>query len=437
MSRGGKTSRIPGFYKLTPKERLQMVKEFANLTDEEVELLRRFGALDEALANRMIENVVGVFQLPLGIAVNFLINGKDYMIPMAIEEPSVVAAASNAAKMTRAGGGVYTMSTGSIMIGQIQLLDVEDPYGARFEILKAKDEILQIANEMDPVLVKLGGGAKDLEVRVVESDAEVMGSRVGSMLVVHLLVDVKDAMGANAVNTMAEAVAPRLAAITGGRYRLRIISNLADKRLVRAWTRIPPEAVGGEEVAKGIVEAWAFADADPYRAATHNKGIMNGVDAVVIATGNDWRAVEAGAHAYAARTGRYKPLSTWEIDEEGYLVGSLEMPLAVGIVGGATRTNPLARIAIKILGVKSAQELAEVIGAVGLIQNLAALRALAAEGIQAGHMRLAARSIAMSAGAAGEKIEVVARRMIEEGKVTFSRAKEILEELRGEEQASS
>ena len=437
MSRGGKTSRIPGFYKLTPKERLQMVKEFANLTDEEVELLRRFGALDETLANRMIENVVGVFQLPLGIAVNFLINGKDYMIPMAIEEPSVVAAASNAAKMTRAGGGVYTMSTGSIMIGQIQLLDVEDPYGARFEILKAKDEILQIANEMDPVLVKLGGGAKDLEVRVVKSDAEVMGSRIGSMLVVHLLVDVKDAMGANAVNTMAEAVAPRLAAITGGRYRLRIVSNLADKRLVRAWTRIPPEAVGGEEVAKGIVEAWAFADADPYRAATHNKGIMNGVDAVVIATGNDWRAVEAGAHAYAARTGRYKPLSTWEIDEEGYLVGSLEMPLAVGIVGGATRTNPLARIAIKILGVKSAQELAEVIGAVGLVQNLAALRALAAEGIQAGHMRLAARSIAMSAGATGEKIEVVARRMIEEGKVTFSRAKEILEELKSEEQASS
>jgi len=437
MSRGGRTSRIPGFYKLTPIERLQRVKEFANLTDEEVELLRRFGALDEALANRMIENVVGVFQLPLGIAVNFLINGKDYMIPMAIEEPSVVAAASNAAKMTRAGGGVYTMSTGSIMIGQIQLLDVEDPYGARFEILRAKDEILQIANEMDPVLVKLGGGAKDLEVRVVESDAEVVGSRIGSMLVVHLLVDVKDAMGANAVNTMAEAVAPKLAAITGGRYRLRIVSNLADKRLVRAWTRIPPEAVGGEEVAKGIVEAWAFADADPYRAATHNKGIMNGVDAVVIATGNDWRAVEAGAHAYAARTGRYKPLSTWEIDEEGYLVGSLEMPLAVGIVGGATRTNPLARIAIKILGVKSAQELAEVIGAVGLVQNLAALRALAAEGIQAGHMRLAARSIAMSAGATGEEIEVVARRMIEEGKVTFSRAKEILEELKGEKQASS
>jgi len=430
MSKGGKTSRIPGFYKLTPKERLQRVKEFANLTDEEVELLRRFGALDEALANRMIENVVGVFQLPLGIAVNFLINGKDYMIPMAIEEPSVVAAASNAAKMTRAGGGVYTMSTRSIMIGQIQLLDVEDPYGARFEILRAKDEILQIANEMDPVLVKLGGGAKDLEVRVVKSDAEVVGSRIGSMLVVHLLVDVKDAMGANAVNTMAEAVAPKPAAITGGRYRLRIVSNLADKRLVRAWTRIPPEAVGGEEVAKGIVEAWAFADADPYRAATHNKGIMNGVDAVVIATGNDWRAVEAGAHAYAARTGRYKPLSTWEIDEEGYLVGSLEMPLAVGIVGGATRTNPLARIAIKILGVKTAQELAEVIGAVGLVQNLAALRALAAEGIQAGHMSLHAKNIAVMAGAVGDEIDLVAERMVRDKIIRVDRAREILEEIR-------
>ena len=423
MSGEERTSRIPGFYKLKPEERLQRVKEFANLTDEEAELLRRFGALDEALANRMIENVIGVFQLPLGIAVNFLINGRDYMIPMVIEEPSVVAAASNAAKMTRAGGGVYTMSTGPIMIGQIQLLDVQDPYGARFEVLKAKDEILQIANEKDPVLVRLGGGAKDLEVRVVDS-------KVGPMLIVHLLVDVRDAMGANAVNTMAEAVAPRLAAITGGRFRLRIISNLADRRLVRAWTRIPPEAVGGKDVAKGIVEAWAFADADPYRAATHNKGIMNGVDAVVIATGNDWRAVEAGAHAYAARTGRYKLLSTWEIDEEGYLVGSLEMPLAVGIVGGATRTNPLAKIAIKILGVKTAQELAEIIGAVGLVQNLAALRALAAEGIQAGHMSLHAKNIAIMAGAVGDEIDLVAERMVRDKIIRVDRAKEILEEIR-------
>lgn len=419
----GRTSRIPGFYKLTPEERLRRVAEFANLTPEEQELLRRFGALDEATANRMIENVVGVFQLPLGIAVNFLINGRDYLIPMAIEEPSVVAAASNAAKMTREGGGVYTQSTESLMIGQIQLVGVKDPYGARLEVLRNKEEILRIANEQDPVLVKLGGGAKDLEARVIES-------RLGPMLIVHLIVDVKDAMGANAVNTMAEAVAPKLASITGGRFRLRIISNLADRRLVRAWARIPVEAVGGREVAEGIVEAWAFADADPYRAATHNKGIMNGIDAVVIATGNDWRAVEAGAHAYACRFGAYKPLSTWELDEKGNLVGSLELPLAVGIVGGATRTNPLAKISLKILGVRSARELAEIIGAVGLVQNLAALRALASEGIQAGHMSLHAKNIAVMAGAVGDEIDQVAERMVREKRVRVDRAKEILEELR-------
>ena len=418
-----KTSRIPGFYKLSPEERLKIVAEFAGLTEEEMDLLRRFGGLDEATANRMIENVIGAFQLPLGIAVNFLINGRDYLIPMVIEEPSVVAAASNAAKMTRAGGGVFTMSTGSLMIGQIQVLGVKDPYRARFEILKNKDEIIELANERDPVLVKLGGGAKDLEVRVLES-------KVGPMIVVHLIVDVKDAMGANAVNTMAEAVAPRIASIAGGRFRLRIISNLADKRLVRAWTRVPPEAVGGKEVAEGIVEAWAFADADPYRAATHNKGIMNGVDAVVIATGNDWRAVEAGAHAYAARDGRYRPLSRWELDDKGYLVGTLEMPLAVGIVGGATKTNPLARISLKILGVKTAQELAAVIAAVGLVQNLAALRALAAEGIQAGHMSLHAKNIAVMAGAVGDEVDKVAEIMVREKCIRVDRAKEILEKLR-------
>ena len=420
-----KTSRIPGFYKLTPEERLKKVAEFADLTQEEQDLLRRFGALDERIANRMIENVIGVFQLPLGVAVNFLINGKDYMIPMVIEEPSVVAAASNAARMTRAGGGVYTQSTESLMIGQIQLVGVKDPYGARLEVLRNRDEILELANECDPVLVKLGGGAKDLEARVIET-------RLGPMLIVHLIVDVKDAMGANAVNTMAEAVAPKLASITGGRFRLRIISNLADRRLVRAWTRIPPEAVGGREVAEGIVEAWAFADADPYRAATHNKGIMNGVDAVVIATGNDWRAVEAGAHAYACRLGCYKPLSTWELDEKGNLVGTLEMPLAVGTIGGATRTNPLARISLKILGVKSARELAEIIGAVGLVQNLAALRALAAEGIQAGHMSLHAKNIAVMAGAVGDEIDRVAEIMVREKCVRVDRAREILEKLREE-----
>ena len=418
-----KSSRIPKFYRFPPEERLRIVAEFAGLSGEEVKLLKKTGGLGLDIADRMIENVIGTFQLPLGIAVNFLINGKDYLIPMAIEEPSVVAAASNAAKMAREGGGIRTQSTSPIMIGQIQLLGVKDPYSARFEILEAKKEILEKANECDPVLVRLGGGAKDLEARVVES-------RVGVMLVVHLLVDVKDAMGANAVNTMAEAVAPRLASIAGGRFRLRIISNLADRRIVRAKVRIPPKAVGGTEVAEGIVEAWAFADADPYRAATHNKGIMNGVDAVVIATGNDWRAVEAGAHAYAARTGRYKPLSRWEIDEEGYLVGTLEMPLAVGIVGGATRTNPLARISLKILGVKTARELAEVIGAVGLVQNLAALRALAAEGIQAGHMSLHAKNIAVMAGAVGDEIDRVAEILVKERKIRVDRAKEVLEELR-------
>ncbi|MEM3897837.1 MAG: hydroxymethylglutaryl-CoA reductase, degradative [Nitrososphaerota archaeon] len=420
-----KTSRISGFYKLTVEERLRIVAEFAGLSDEEVELLRRYAALDRETASRMIENVIGTFQLPLGIAVNFLINGRDYMIPMVIEEPSVVAAASNAARMTREGGGVFAQSTESLMIGQIQLVGIKDPHAARLEILRHRDEILKIANEQDPVLVKLGGGARDLEARVLET-------RLGPMLIVHLIVDVRDAMGANAVNTMAEAVAPRLASITGGRYRLRIISNLADKRLVRAWTRVPPEAVGGKEIAEGIVEAWAFADADPYRAATHNKGIMNGVDAVVIATGNDWRAVEAGAHAYACRYGVYKPLSTWEIDEKGNLVGSLEMPLAVGIVGGATKTNPLARVCLKILGVKTARELAEVIGAVGLVQNLAALRALAAEGIQAGHMSLHAKNIAVMAGAVGDEIDQVAEIMVREKCVRVDRAKEILEKLRRE-----
>lgn len=420
-----KSSRIPGFYKLTVEERLMKVAEFAGLTEEELELLRRYAALDRDTANRMIENVIGTFQLPLGIAVNFLINGRDYMVPMVIEEPSVVAAASNAARMTREGGGVHAQSTESLMIGQIQLVGIKDPHAARLEVLRNRDEILEIANEKDPVLVRLGGGAKDLEARVIET-------RLGPMLIVHLIVDVRDAMGANAVNTMAEAVAPRLASITGGRFRLRIISNLADKRLVRAWTRVPPEAVGGRDVAEGIVEAWAFADADPYRAATHNKGIMNGVDAVVIATGNDWRAVEAGAHAYACRFGAYKPLSTWELDEKGNLVGSLEMPLAVGIVGGATRTNPLARICLKILGVKTARELAEVIGAVGLVQNLAALRALAAEGIQAGHMSLHAKNIAVMAGAVGDEIDEVAERMVRERCIRVDRAREILEEIRRE-----
>lgn len=421
-----KTSRIPGFYKLPIEERIKKVKEFADLNDEEVELLKKIGALDFEIADHMIENVVGTFPLPLGIATNFLINGKDYLIPMAIEESSVVAAASNAAKWCRAGGGITSKSTGSIMMSQIQLVNVKDPYAARMKILEQKDELIRIANEQDPILVKLGGGAKDIEVRVINS-------AIGPMVITHLVVDVKDAMGANAVNTMAEAVAPYIQDITGGKVYLRIITNLADKRLVRARCRVPKDVLGGEEVVDGIVAAWAFADADPYRAATHNKGIMNGVDAVVIATGNDWRAIEAGAHAYAARFGTYKSLSVWEKDANGDLVGTLEMPLAVGIIGGATKVYPMAKLSLKILGVKTANELAEIIAAVGLAQNLAALKALATEGIQKGHMKLHARNIAIMAGAQGEMIEKVANIMVKHRKIRFDYAQEIIDKLkRGE-----
>jgi len=426
-----RTSRIPGFYKLSIEERLKIVQEFAGLTDEEVELLRKPGALSLELADRMIENVVGTIQVPLGIAVNFLINGRDYMVPMAIEEPSVVAAASNAARMCRSKGGIHAISTEPIMIGQIQVVKVPDPYRARMEILAAKEEILEKANEQDPILVKLGGGAKDVDAKVIHTPR-------GPMVIAELHVDCRDAMGANAVNTMAEAVAPIIERVTGGRVYLRIITNLATKRLARAWVTVAKEELGGEDVVDGIVDAWAFAASDPYRAATHNKGIMNGVIAVAIATCNDHRALEAGAHAYAARHGHYTTLTTWEKNEDGDLVGTIEMPMAVGIVGGATRVHPIARIALKILGVKTARELAEVMAAVGLAQNLAALRALVAEGIQRGHMKLHARNIAISVGATGELVDLVVQRMIEEGKIRMDRAKEILEELKAKGvQASS
>jgi len=421
-----KTSQVSGFYKLSLKERAQIVKEFAGLTEEEVDVLRSTGSLPLDLADRMIENVVGAIPIPLGIAVNFLINGRDYLIPMAIEEPSVVAAASNAAKMARQKGGFFTSSTEPIMIGQVQALGVKDPYGAKMAILAAKDEILKKANEQDPVLVQLGGGAKDLDVKVLQAST-------GPMVITELLVDCRDAMGANAVNTMAEAVAPLIERITHGRVYLRIISNLATKRLARAWTVVAKEAVGGEEVVDGIVEAYAFAAADPYRAATHNKGILNGIIAVTIATCNDHRAVEAGAHAYAARSGHYGPLTVWEKNKDGDLVGSIELPMAVGIVGGATRVHPVAKVALKILGVKTARELSEVMATVGLAQNLAALRALAHEGIQRGHMSLHARNVAIMAGATGDLIDLIVERMVEERKVRLDRAKELMEEYHKKE----
>jgi hydroxymethylglutaryl-CoA reductase len=418
-----KSSMLSGFYKLSPNERIKLVKEYADLTDEETSLLQSTGSLPMETANRMIENVIGVFPVPLGIAVNFLINKKDYLIPMAIEEPSVVAAASYAAKMARDGGGFFTSSTGPVMIGQIQAVGIKDPYAARMQVLGAKEEILKKANDQDPLLVSLGGGAKDL-------DAKVIHAITGPMMITELHVDCRDAMGPNAVNTMAEAVAPLIERITGGHVYLRIISNLATKRLVRAWCTVPKEAVGGEEVVEGIVQAYAFAAADPYRAATHNKGILNGIIGVVIAACNDHRAVEAGAHAYAAHSGGYSPLSIWEKNEESDLVGSIELPMAVGIIGGAIRTHPIAKIALKILGVKTATELGEVLAAVGLAQNLGALRALANEGIQRGHMRLHARNIAFAAGATGDIVDIIADKLVEERKIRMDRAKELIDEYK-------
>lgn len=422
----GKTSRIEGFYKLPLEERLRIVKEWANLTDEEAELLRNLGNLPKEIGERMIENVVGGMTYPFAIAVNFLINGRDYLVPMVIEEASVVAAASNAARMLRYEKGIVAVAGPQEMIGQIHIVNVKAPYAKLAKILEHKHEILEHAAQQDPVLVKHGGGPRDIEARVVDT-------RIGPVIVVHLIVDVRDAMGANAVNTMAEAVAPLLEKLTGGEARLRIISNYATRRIVRAWARTPAENVGGLDVARKIMEASILAEADPYRAVTHNKGIMNGIIAVALATAQDHRAIEAGAHAYASRTGTYKPLSTWEVDEEGFLNGYLELPLQVGTIGGATRVHPIARIALKILGVSTAKELAEVMAAVGLAQNLAALRALVTEGIQKGHMRLHARNLAVMAGATGDLIDKVAERMVKEGKIRFDYAKELVEKaLRGE-----
>ena len=418
------TSEISGFYKRSAQDRWKIVQEFGGLSDEEVRTLGGTGALKFDQVDRMIENVIGTMPVPLGVAMNFRVNGRDYLVPMAIEEPSVVAAASNAAKMARAKGGFTASTSGPVMIGQIQLVHVPDPHSARLAILHARDEILRRANEKDPILVKLGGGAKDVETRVISTAR-------GPMVITHLIVDCRDAMGANAVNTMAEAVAPHLEEITGGRVYLRIISNLAVRRLARARAVFTKDAIGGPEVVEGILEAFAFADADPFRCATHNKGIMNGIDAVVLATGNDFRAIEAGAHSYAAwKSGGYRSLTTWERNADGDLVGTIELPMAVGLVGGATAVHPTAKACVKLLGVKSAQELAEVIASVGLAQNFAALRALATEGIQRGHMGLHARNIAATVGAVGEEIDRVAEALVKEGNVRMDRAKEILDDLR-------
>jgi hydroxymethylglutaryl-CoA reductase len=416
-----KTSRIPGFYKLSPEERLAIVKDFANLSDDEVTLLKSMGGLSLETANRMIENVIGAIAIPLGVAVNFLINGKEYIIPMAIEEPSVIAAASHAAKLARSKGGFKANCLESTMIGQIQIVGVDNLTNAEEAIIVNKETILAEANKQDPILTSLGGGAKDLIIKKIKTTR-------GSMLIIELLIDCKDAMGANVVNRMAEAVAPLIESFTGGKVLLRIVSNLAVKRLARATVTISKEELGGEDVVDAILDAYAFAASDPFRAATHNKGIMNGIIAVLLATGNDTRAVEAGAHAYASLSGRYLPLTTWEKNTDGDLVGKIELPMAVGIIGGATH-HPIARVCLKILNVKSAREFASVLAAVGLAQNLAALRALVTEGIIKGHMRLHARNVAMQAGARGHMVDIIAEKMIKEGNIRLDRAKELLKKI--------
>ena len=425
MAEPQSASRIPGFYNLSLEQRLAELGRRGELTPEELAALSGQAGLSREQADHMIENVIGLHALPLGIALNFIVNGREVLVPMVVEEPSIVAGASFMAKLARAGGGFLAHTTAPEMIGQMQVLDSADLPMARLAILEQKESLLAEAGEIDPVLKRLGGGPRDLEVRLIED------SPIGPFLVVHLVYDVRDAMGANAINTAAERLASHIEALTGGRVLLRILSNLADRRLARVRCTIPLSELAfdeftAEEVRDGIIAAWAFAAADPYRAATHNKGIMNGVDAVVLATGNDWRAVEAGAHAYAARSGRYTSLSTWGRDSSGNLVGSLEMPMAVGIVGGATRVHPTARAALKLMGITNASQLAEIIVSVGLAQNLAALRALATEGIQRGHMSLHARQVAIAAGAQGEQIERLAGQLVAEKTVRIDRAEEIL-----------
>jgi len=422
-------SRISGFYNLTLDERRTKLAEAAQLTPEDL-IPFTTGGLSAESAEHMIENVIGMYALPMGIGLNFMVNGRDVLIPFVIEEPSVVAGASFMAKLARTGGGFTATTTEPLMIGQMQLINVINMNEARLKIYEHKAELLSTADAVDSTLKALGGGARDLEVRMIED------SPIGPFIVIHLIYDVRDAMGANAVNTACEKLAPQIEAITGGKVHLRILSNLADRRIARARCTIPVneltvgfETFKGETVRDGIIAAWAFAATDPYRAATHNKGIMNGVDAVVMATGNDWRAIEAGAHSYAARSGRYTSLSTWGKDKDGNLVGTLEMPMAVGIVGGATKVHPAAQAAVKLMGVKTASELAEIIVSVGLAQNMAALRALATEGIQRGHMSLHARQIALAAGAAGNLIDKVAAQMVAEKAIRVSRAEEILKEM--------
>ena len=419
-------SDISGFYKLSLEERQHQIAKLINLKHEEVKLLQALGYFTPIQIDTLIENVIGSYQLPLGIALNFKINGKDYILPMVIEEPSVVAAASNAAKIARINGGFQSEEVKSIMISQIQITQLKDIVAAKENLVRNKEKILKIANEQDPLLNKLGGGALDIEIREIDT-------KKGKMLILHLLVNVLDAMGANVVNTMAEAVSPYIEEISRGKIYLRIVSNLATHRIAKCKAVFDKNLLGGEEVVEGILNAYEFALADPYRATTHNKGIMNGIIALTLATGNDTRAIEAGAHAYASLNGKYKPLTKFKSDSDGNLVGEIEVPLALGIVGGMTKIHPMARLALKILGVKSAEELSQIAAALGLAQNVAALRALAAEGIQKGHMVLHSRNIAKTAGVPDELIEKVANMLVQDKKIRVDYAKEILQKIIDEE----
>lgn len=418
-----KTSRYSGFFKLPVADRVKEVMEFTGITEEEAAILD--GGLDMETADHMVENVIGRYCLPMGVAINSLINGKDYLIPMVTEEPSVIAGCTNAAQIARKCGGIITSSTEPIMIAQVQLANVADPCNARIKILEHKDEILAICNEKDPYLVAHGGGAKDLEVRIIDAMS-------GKLVVTHLLVNVLDAMGANAVNTMAEAVAPLIEKITGGQVYARILSNLAVHRLARARVVVSKDVLGGEEVVKAMWNMYAFAEADPFRAATNNKGIMNGISAAVLATGNDTRGIEAAAHAYASMSGQYRSLTKWEITADGDLAGSLELPMPVGMVGGATKTQPQARIALKMLGVETARELGEIFVAVGLTQNLIALKVLGTEGVQRGHMSLHARTLAAAAGAKGDMVDRIVQQMIADKNIHLEYAQELLQKYQAE-----
>ncbi|WP_394850096.1 hydroxymethylglutaryl-CoA reductase, degradative [Pendulispora brunnea] len=421
-----RTSRLPGFYKVTVPERRALVADVTGTEIGEIERSLEAGGLEAETADKFVENVLGTYALPFGVALNVRVNGKDYVVPMVVEEPSVVAAASNAAKMIRSGGGFQAEIDPPLMISQVQLTRVKDPFAAEQRILEKKQEIIALADRAIPGLIARGGGTQDIEVRRI-------GTKQDEMLVVHIIVDCRDAMGANLVNGVAEAVGDRLAELAHGKVGLRILSNLCDKRKVRvtcniAALELATDEMDGDDVIDGIVNASRFAELDPYRAATHNKGIMNGIDAVVIATGNDWRAVEAGCHAFAARSGHYAPLATWRRESEGLpsLVGHIEVPMSLGTVGGTLRVHPAARLALRMLGNPGAGDLAAIAASVGLASNLAAVRALATDGIQRGHMALHARSVAIAAGAEGSVVERVAAMIVEARDITLEAAKRAL-----------